>query len=177
MEYCSGGDLRTYINQIKEKKKYIEEKEIWKFLSKISCALNECHSKNIIHRDIKPENIFLDSKGNFKLGDFGIAREINDYASTLIGTPYYLAPEVIVEKKYNEKCDIWGLGCTVYEMATLHRPFESEDLSILLHKIQNEDIQKSNFPYSDNLFNLVKSMLEKNPSQRPNIKEILESSI
>ena len=61
-------------------------------------------------------------------------------------------------------------------MATLHRPFESEDLSILLHKIQNEDIQKSNFPYSDNLFNLVKSMLEKNPSQRPSIKDILEKS-
>ena len=76
MEFCNGGDLRIYINQINKDNKYIEEKEIWKLLLEISCALNECHSKKIIHRDIKPENIFLDSEDNFKLGDFGLAREI-----------------------------------------------------------------------------------------------------
>ena len=179
MEFCESGDLSTYIDKMKKNNTHIEEKKIWRFLVKISCGLNECHSKNIIHRDIKPENIFLFSGDNFKLGDFGFAREIKDQdASTLVGTPYNIAPEVVERKNYNEKCDIWGLGCTVYEMATFHPPFESkEGIFDLLHKIQNDDIKRNDFPYSDNLFNLVKSMLEKEPSKRPSIKEILEISI
>ena len=71
-------------------------KKIYQFLTKISCALSECHSKKIIHCDIKPY-IFLDSEGNFKLGDFGVARELKD--STMTGTLYCLAPEVIEAKK------------------------------------------------------------------------------
>ena len=176
--YCDGWDLRTYINQFKDNK-YIEEKEIWKLLLEISCALNECHSKKIIHRDIKPENIFLDSEHNFKLGDFGLAREIEeDFATSCVGTLPYFAPEVIEGKKYNEKYDIWGLGCVAYEMATLHRPFESKSGPLdLIHKIQNQEIKRFDFRYSDKLFNIVKSMLAKDPAKRPNIKGILESSI
>ena len=178
MEFCKGGDLRTYINQFKDNK-YIEEKEIWKLLLEISSALNECHSKKIIHRDIKPENIFLDSENDFKLGDFGLAREIkDDFAKSLVGTPYYLAPEVTKEENYNEKCDIWGLGCVAYEMATLHRPFETENVFFdLLKKIQKREIDRFDNRYSDKLFNLVKSMLSKDPKNRPNIKRVLDESL
>ena len=83
-------------------------------------------------------------------------------------------------KNYNEKCDIWKLGCTAYKIATLHPPFESKKGNIfdLFQKIQNEDIQAFDSQgYSSNLFNIIKSMLEKDPMKRPNIKEILEISI
>ena len=176
MELCSGGDLRTFINEIKADKTYIEENKIWKFLKEISFGLFECFSKNIIHCNIKPENIFLDSECVFKLG--GFEREIKDYdAST---QPLYLAPEVFRGENHDERSDVWSLGCIAYEMATLHPPFESKKGKIfdLFQKIQNEDIQAFDSQgYSSNLFNIIKSMLEKDPMKRPNIKEILEISI
>ena len=183
MEYCSGGDLGKYINQVKYNNEYIEEKEIWKLLYEISSALSECHnhSPKIIHRDIKPGNIFIVSK-NFKLGDFVLAREINEgNAKSLVGTPLYVAPEVI-SKDYDEKCDIWGLGCTAYEMATLHPPFiisEEGTIFDLLKKIQCDDIKEDSqlhHQYSKDLFDLVKSMLDKKASKRPSAETIMKVS-
>lgn len=84
----------------------------------------------ILHRDLKPSNIFLDDKQNAKLGDFGFAKAINNqsmYAHTYLGTPFYMSPEQINESEYNEKSDIWSLGCIVYEMACLHPPFQAEN--------------------------------------------------
>ena len=82
--------------------------------------------QKILHRDLKPGNIFLDESKNAKLGDFGLARVMNQesmYAQTNVGTPYYMSPEQIKEQKYNEQSDIWSLGCLVYEMAALRPPF------------------------------------------------------
>ena len=96
----------------------------------IVLALFECHrrkdKKMILHRDLKPSNIFLDDKQNPKLGDFGFAKAISHqslYAHTYVGTPFYMSPEQINESEYNEKSDIWSLGCIIYEMAALHPPF------------------------------------------------------
>ena len=75
-----------------------------------------------MHRDLKPGNIFLDANSDAKVGDFGLARVMNHdsvFAQTNVGTPYYMSPEQINEQRYNEKSDIWSLGCIVYEMAAL----------------------------------------------------------
>ena len=80
----------------------------------------------IIHRDIKPGNIFLDRGLNIKLGDFGLARILSEnsiYATTNVGTPYYMSPEQIEAANYTEKSDIWSVGCLLYELSSLRPPF------------------------------------------------------
>ena len=83
----------------------------------MALAMNYVHDKKILHRVLKTQNIFLTSKGDIKIGDFGIARVLQhtyDCANTAIGAPYYLSPEICQEKPYNQKSDIWSLGCIFY---------------------------------------------------------------
>lgn len=93
------------------------EHQIVTWLVQMALAMNYVHDKKILHRDLKTQNIFLTSKGDIKIGDFGIARVLQhtyDCANTAIGTPYYLSPEICQEKPYNQKSDIWSLGCIFY---------------------------------------------------------------
>ncbi len=85
-------------------------------------ALKHCHDRKILHRDLKSQNIFLTKRGMVKLGDFGIARVLSNTksrAKTIVGTPYYLSPEIIESLPYNFKSDIWSLGVLLYEMCAL----------------------------------------------------------
>ena len=93
----------------------------------------------MLHRDLKPANVFLDIDNNVKLGDFGLARTLGSeslFARTHVGTPYYMSPEQIGKKAYNERTDIWALGCILYEMACLHTPFEAQTEAVLAAKIK-----------------------------------------
>jgi NIMA (never in mitosis gene a)-related kinase len=120
MEYCSGGDVASIIRDHLRQRTWADEEFIWKILTEVASALQECHSKcsgTILHRDLKPANIFLDSPVTkcVKLGDFGLARTLKDsfdYAKTHVGTPFYMSPEQVMETQYNEKSDIWSLGQT-----------------------------------------------------------------
>jgi len=128
MEYCAGGDLSKVIKQTKEEQSSLGEDFIWRMLLQIVLALYECHKKEkkVLHRDLKPQNVFLDANQNAKLGDFGLARQMNIEsvnAKTYVGTPFYMSPEQINETEYNEKSDIWSLGVVLYEMAALRPPF------------------------------------------------------
>ena len=101
MEYCEGGDISTLIKTSRKEKKYLPEDLIWSILAQILLALNACHTRKegkILHRDLKPGNIFLDGQYNVKLGDFGLSRVMGDesiFATTHVGTPYYMSPEQI----------------------------------------------------------------------------------
>ena len=100
MEYCEGGDLYKYLNKNYNKNKLLEEDKIWKFFIQICLGLSSLHKKNILHRDLKTLNIFLTKEGNVKIGDLGVAKILNaeSFANTLVGTPYYLSPEMCEEK-------------------------------------------------------------------------------
>jgi serine/threonine protein kinase len=146
-------------------------------------ALYECHrrkdkdKKLILHRNLKPENIFLDEKMNIKIGDFGFAKEVNpqtQYANTYVGTICYMSPEQLNEQNYNEKCDIWSLGCIIYELTSLELPFKADNTFNLAKKIKAGEIAKR-IPkdYSDELMRVIKWMLKPDPKQRANVEDLL----
>ena len=180
MEYCEGGDMGQLIKKCKRNNDYIAEDVIWKIFMQISLALKECHCRmqgKVLHRDIKPGNIFLDANTNVKIGDFGLSRVLSDeseYASTHVGTPYYMSPEQIVESKYNEKSDIWSTGCVLYEIASLRPPFQAPSQFSLAAKIRTGKFDRLPLRYSEELQNVLESMLKIKPEERPDIEKILK---
>ena len=143
----------------------------------IALALKHVHERKILHRDLKTQNIFLTSKGEVKMGDFGISRVLQDTydcAQTAIGTPYYLSPEICQERPYNQKSDIWSLGCILYEMLTLRHAFDASSMKGLVLKIL-----RGNYPpvpnfYSQDVHMIVAEMLKKDPTKRPSIRKVVE---
>jgi NIMA (never in mitosis gene a)-related kinase len=89
------------------------------------------HSQSVLHRDLKTLNIFLTKDNKIKIGDLGVAKILDniekDFATSKVGTPYYLSPEVCEDRPYNSKSDIWSLGCILYELCTLKHPFEAKN--------------------------------------------------
>ena len=174
MEYCSGGDLQNYI---RESTKNIPEDQIWLSLSELTSALYDCHcgEEKIIHRDIKPGNIFIDKTGHVKLGDFGLAKPIPDgFTKTYLGTPLYMSPELVRHRTYDEKSDIWALGCVIYEMAARSPPFRAFAQAQLDGQIVYSDIKPIPREYSEDLWHIIQKMLEKNPEKRPSVKDLLK---
>jgi NIMA (never in mitosis gene a)-related kinase len=97
-----------------------------------------------------------------------------DCANTAIGTPYYLSPEICQEKPYNQKSDIWSLGCIFYEIATLNHAFDAQNMKGLVQKILKGTYPPLPEVYSSDLKKLLSEMLIKDPNKRPSIKKILE---
>ena len=179
MEYCPGGDLSQLIKRNRKTKQYFSEDIIWKIFSQVVSALYACHTHKdgkILHRDIKPSNIFIDQDNNIKLGDFGLSRILNkdiSFAISRVGTPYYMSPEQIDEIRYNEKSDIWSLGCFLYELTTLHPPFEANTHLNLALKIKSGKVDNIPNIYSEKLCKVISMLLNIDQNVRPNIKEII----
>ena len=174
MEYAEGGDLWRYIQN--RNGRHIPESQILIWIQQLCSALSYVHSQNILHRDLKSRNIFLDSENNAKLGDFGIAKVLEhtgDFAKTIVGSPFYLSPEICNGVPYDEKTDIWSLGCIFYEMCTLTPAFSGNNMGNVVMKILLQKQQPIPSMYSKELSKLINSMLMKEPSERPNLSQIL----
>ena len=175
MEYCDEGDLNDFIIKKKESQTLIEEDLIWNLFIKITIGLAHIHQMKILHRDLKTMNIFLKNGFQVKIGDLGVAKILlkNSFAKTLIGTPYYLSPEICQEKPYNDKSDVWALGCILYELCTFKHPFDAKSQGALILKIMNNTPENINNTYSKDLCNLIHLLLEKESEKRPSCKDIL----
>ncbi|XP_006719871.2 serine/threonine-protein kinase Nek5 isoform X12 [Homo sapiens] len=176
MEYCDGGDLMKRINR--QRGVLFSEDQILGWFVQISLGLKHIHDRKILHRDIKAQNIFLSKNGMVaKLGDFGIARVLNnsmELARTCIGTPYYLSPEICQNKPYNNKTDIWSLGCVLYELCTLKHPFEGNNLQQLVLKICQAHFAPISPGFSRELHSLISQLFQVSPRDRPSINSILK---
>ncbi|XP_061689391.1 serine/threonine-protein kinase Nek4 isoform X3 [Syngnathoides biaculeatus] len=174
MGFCEGGDLYHRLKQ--QKGELLPERQVVEWFVQIAMALQYLHERNILHRDLKTQNIFLTKTNIIKVGDLGIARVLenqNDMASTLIGTPYYMSPELFSNKPYNHKSDVWALGCCVYEMSTLKHAFNAKDMNSLVYRIVEGRLPQMPSKYDPQLGELIKSMLCKRPDDRPDVKLIL----
>ena len=175
-EFCPYGDLFGYIKFYKERGSKIEEKIIWIIFIQLSLGLSYLHHKKILHRDIKTKNIFIKNNLTVKIGDFGIAKILNStssYAHTFIGTPYYISPELCKDQPYNDKSDVWSLGCVLYELCTLNHPFEGGTQVEIYEKIMTQKFKAISPEYSLELKKMVDLLLEKDEKKRPKMKDIL----
>ena len=173
MEFCEGLDLRKFINGRKKINKPLEKELIYNFILDLCLGLKEIHNQNLIHRDLKPENIFLDKNNRLKIGDFGISAILKStkYATSQVGTYNYMPPEIINGQKYNNKIDIWDLGCIIYELCTLKLCFDAPSIFQLCNKILNETYEKFNFSDKE-LIALLDLLLKKNYKERPDIEQV-----
>lgn len=182
-EFYSGGNLSDYIHYHKRHGKTIPNDIIWTIFLQLSLGVQYLHENNIIHRDIKPANILLDNDKHptkAVICDFGSSICLPDMVNncyTKIGTPYFMSPEQYDAKYYDQQTDIWSLGCILYEMLTLEKPFVAANIVHLRYKVA-----KSNFTpilSTNNLDSrfwnrILRKMLEKKSEDRINILTLLD---
>lgn len=182
MEYCEVGELAYHIKRKVTKGEHFTELEVFNWFVQIGLALEYVHGRRVIHRDIKTQNIFLTGNNTIKIGDFGISKVLEttcQNANTVVGTPYYMAPEACQSEPYTSKSDVWALGCILYELCTLKKPFEADNLLGLVFKIVTEKPAPipNDLPYSKEVKQLIDLLLEKDPKDRPSIAQILQMPI
>jgi serine/threonine protein kinase len=179
MEYCDAGDLAELIERSERSGAHIPETQIRSILVQVLMGLYHLHHDHrILHRDLKPQNIFLRSDGVAKIGDFGVSTMLStnvEFAKTFCGSPFYLAPELCEEKRYNGKADVWSVGVMLYEMVALHRPFQGKTLVSLIFQITKAEYPAldEKLPYSTQLRDIVTMFLQLNPEARPTLKRVL----
>lgn len=181
IEYCDGGALDSIIVDLG---KGLTEKQIAYVARQMMDGLLYLHRNRVIHRDLKAGNVLLTLQGDVKLADFGVSaklKEDNQKRDTFIGTPYWMAPEVVAcetfrDEPYDAKVDVWSLGVTMIEFAQMEPPFHEMTPMRVLLKIQKSDPPRLDHParWSKDFNDFLKLCLVKDPNKRPNVEELLK---
>ncbi|KAF3452345.1 hypothetical protein FNV43_RR02778 [Rhamnella rubrinervis] len=156
----------------------LSEPEAASLMKQLLEALSHCHRLGVVHRDLKPENILFDSRNNLKLADFGSAEWLNEGGSVdgVVGTPYYVAPEVLLGRDYNEKVDVWSAGVILYIMLSGIPPFYGESATEIF-----EAVLRGNLRFPTRVFrsvstgakDLLRKMISRDPSRRLSAEQAL----
>ena len=176
MELCKGKEVFDNICN----HGYLRENKVQNIIFKVLLAIAHCHSRGITHRDLKPENILFESlkaDAEIKLIDFGLSRKYSkdEKMHTILGTPYYVAPEVL-KGNYDEKCDIWSIGAMTYLMLCGDPPFTGDSNNEIFKKIVKGELKFNLYKWkniSEDAKDFVKLCLNKNAAQRPSATEAI----
>jgi calcium-dependent protein kinase len=167
MEFINGFQLFEMITA-QENQTFTEEIAAG-YMKSLFQAINHCHAIDVIHRDIKPENIMITKGGQVRLIDFGLSKASKKKnLSTVAGTPYYMAPEVL-EGSYGAKADIWSLGVLLYTLVSGYLPFQGNNSHEVFRKIKEAEFHFSHQEFnsvSDNCKDLIKKLLVVNVKKR-----------
>ena len=188
IEWCPGGDLQKWIDTQETDVRSANAREIF---IQLASALDTLHSSQVVHRDLKPANIFISSSSsltgliNCKLGDFSASfdqdqdealKQENMLAETnAIGTPQYMSPEIVKGFRYTEKCDVWALGCVMYEVAKGKPLYNNLCLRDLLQAILRLDPPRLDTECEPAVSEMIKQCLQKDPKDRPTCSEIIRA--
>ena len=178
LEYLPGGSLSKLLYNLGA----LSEITVRAYLTQILKGLVYLHNSGVIHRDIKGANILLDSKGKVKLSDFGCSKQYTsgDSESGLItslkGSLPWMAPEVIKQKGYGRKADIWSLGCVALEMLTANKPWGNEDnhIAFMMKIISDNTIPEIPEGISESARDFLMNCFQRDPKLRKSAKELLE---
>ncbi|CAG9318196.1 unnamed protein product [Blepharisma stoltei] len=165
MEYMRGGELFFHL---KEAKKLAEDRARF-YAAEIALALGHLHQQNIVYRDLKPENILMDDLGNVHLTDFGMAKMLGEGGTTqsFVGTPEYLAPEIIACSGHGVTADWWSYGILLYEMLVGIPPFYNQNIQLMYELIQHGDLRfPQRNPLSPAAQDIITKLLEREPRRR-----------
>ena len=180
IEWADKGDVKKLIKKFKQEGDLIDECHIIQYTREIAGALQHMHEQRVIHRDLKPANILIFSDGTFKLGDLGLGRSLSKEtikAFSRVGTPLYMAPEVINNKGYDFKSDNWSLGCVVYELVTLRSPFQTnEKISVmdLFKVITQGQFKEIDDPKYKTAKLIVNGLIKTNPNERMELNDVIK---
>lgn len=166
MELCAEGSLRERL-----RKGVISEEEGKKVAIQLLEALQYIHSLGIIHRDVKAENVLIDDYGNAKLADFGFARDLKASNMSLVGSPFYLCPE-LSSGLYNEKCDIWSLGVLLYFSLTGKYPYQGKTAAEVYYATIHREITNWGDVSSYGV-DFLSLCLQQKASERPTASDLL----
>ena len=210
MRHCDGGDLASAAWRARRRRERFPEQTLRRWLAQLLSALAYLHSERVIHRDVKCGNVFLasppgfepgtshaptnstNSWGDVMLGDFGLARVVDAnaaddvQATSTVGTPHFMSPEMLRGAKYGFAADVWSLGCVMYELTTLRQPFTAFNMEGLRRKIltsppaafiqPGKEGEEDASLYGDGWRATIRSMLRKAPEERPSASELLRTS-
>jgi len=165
LDYCPGGELFFHLSRFRR----FPERVARFYAAELLLALGHLHKRGIIYRDLKPENVLLDADGHVKLGDFGLAkagiRHAYEGATSMCGTPEYMAPEVLAQQGHGFCVDYWGLGMLTYEMMTGLPPWYTTDRAKLFRRLRSAPLDIPSY-FSAASAAFTTALLERNPRRR-----------
>ena len=177
MEYADDGDIAHKIKENLKRRLRFDESTLWEWIIQLLEGLKYLHDNKIMHRDLKCANIFLMKNGQIKIGDLNVSKLAkNNMAQTQTGTPFYLSPEIWKDQPYDYKCDIWSVGCIIYELCTSRPPFRGTSMKELAHNVlTGYYLPISGF--SNDMREIIAKMLVVDPRRRASTDELLNCEI
>lgn len=178
MSLADGGDLRCVVTENISANTHIPEPIVFSWIRQTLSGLQHLHGQGVVHRDLKSSNIFLcQGRRRVRIGDFGISRVLDStaFATSCVGTPAYMSPELMRNERYDQHVDMWALGCICFELCTLRLPFSSGSLVDLACQIMEAEPQWSFWlSPTEELRAIAQRLLLKDPEGRPTATQLLQ---